>query len=197
MRSDGLFRTAGVALLLALSPTLHAEKADRSKPMDIEADRVTADDVNGTSRYEGNVVITQGSLRLRADRIDVKQDAAGNMTAVAVGKQVTFRQKREGLDEYIDAQSDKLEYDSGNDLVKLTGGARIRRGQDELRGAVIVYHSNTEQYSIEGGAKSADNPQSGRVRVVIQPKTKTPAAAPAGQPVPLKPADNIAEPRPE
>ncbi|WP_211208277.1 lipopolysaccharide transport periplasmic protein LptA [Leeia oryzae] len=157
----------------------HAEQADRDKPINIEADQGTTDMANSTSRYEGNVIITQGTLRLRADRIDVASDKDGKMQAQALGKPVTFRQKQDQSDEYVEAQAARIDYDSAKSLLKLSGDARVRRGGDELRGAVIIYDAATQQYSVQGGAATAGKP-AGRVHAIIQPKAK-PATTPAAQ----------------
>ena len=75
-----------IATLLALgSLSAHAEKADRSKPVNIEADRVSVDDKNKVHVFEGRVVLTQGTLTLRSDKLVVTQDAEGYQRGVATG----------------------------------------------------------------------------------------------------------------
>ncbi len=156
------------AALLA-SPA-HAEKADRDKPVNLEADTVTLDDVRKVSVYEGNVILSQGTLMLRADRVQVTQTASGLDKVVATGRPVAFRQKVDGRDEFIEGFASRIEYDSVNSQLELIGQAQLRRGSDELRGAQISYNANTEFYKVVG-QPDAKTP-SGRVRAVIRPKPR-------------------------
>ena len=193
----------GSRLLLALAcawllaAAAHAEKADREKPINLEADRVTVDDAKQLAVFEGNVVLTQGTLVIRGDRMEVRQDNEGFKHGTAWGKLAHFRQKREGFDEIIEGWAERIEYDGRADKVQMFARASMKRGQDEVRGDYISYDAATEFYQvIGGGAKAAtpNNPE-GRVRAVLQPKPKDkPAASP---PVTLKPAAGLAAPREE
>ena len=196
-RSEGkfsLFFCLWTALLLAAAPWAHAEKADRDKPINLEADTATVDDVKKISIYEGNVILTQGTLQIRSDKLVVTEDAEGFQTGTAYGNPANFRQKREGYDEYIEGYALRIEYDSRKDLMQLFTQARMKRGQDEARGNYISYDGKTEFFQVIGGKETAtaDNPR-GRVRTVMQPKKKD--AAPATGPAKLKPAESIEQPR--
>ena len=155
-----------------------AEKADRDKPVNLEADTVTLDDIRKISVYQGNVILSQGTLILRADRVQVTQNAAGLDKVVATGRPVAFRQKLDGRDETIEGFADRIEYDSASSQLELIGQARLRRGSDELRGARISYNADTEQYQVAGKTDASSPP--GRVRAVIRPKPR--ADQPASQP---------------
>jgi lipopolysaccharide export system protein LptA len=185
-----------VALLLAClaagGPAL-AEMADRDKPVNLEADRVDLDDAKKEAVFEGNVTLTQGTLQIKADKIIVKQDADGFQYGVAYGKPATFRQKREGFDEYIEGFAERLEYDAKVEKMQMFTNARIQRGGDEVRGDYIAYNSVTEFFQVIGGGKSVatpGNPQ-GRVRAVIQPKPKDGAPATAKPPLELQPSTGV------
>lgn len=167
--------TLKTAIYAALSIVLwttaaHAEKADREKPVNLEADMVTLDDIKKVSVYQGNVILSQGTLMVRADRVQVTQNAAGLDKVTATGRPAAFRQKLDGRDEFIEGFSDRIEFDSTNSQLELIGQARLRRGGDELRGAQISYNANTEFYTVTG-QPNAQTP-SGRVRAVIRPKPK-------------------------
>lgn len=82
---------AAIAAVSAFSAK--AEKADREKPTQVEANRMTSDEARRISIFEGNVVLTKGTLQLQAERIVVRQDADGFQTASASGNPVRFRQK--------------------------------------------------------------------------------------------------------
>lgn len=195
-----LLRLAAImALAAGLSspmPTL-AERADRDKPVNLEADRVDLDDAKKEAVFVGAVTLTQGTLTIKADKIIVKQDAEGFQYGIAYGSPAHFRQKREGYDEFIEGFSERLEYDGKADKMQLFTNARIQRGGDEVRGDYISYNAVTEFFQVIGGGKSAattGNPQ-GRVRAVIQPKPKpgTPAASPGA--VELKPSESVQTPK--
>jgi len=154
--------------LLLASPYTHAEKADKSKPVNLEADTVTMDDINKTSLYLGNVILIQGTLILRADQVQAKQNDQGLQGVTAIGRPVAFRQKLDGREEYLEGYADRIEFDNVSSQLELIGNARLRRGQDELRGAQISYNGNTEFYKVIGQL-NAQSP-AGRVRAVIRPK---------------------------
>ena len=161
-----------------LATPVHAEKADRDKPVNLEADTVTLDDVKKISVYQGNVILSQGTMMLRADRLQVSQNADGLDKVSASGRPVTFRQKLDGREEFIEGFADRVEYDSVSSQLELIGQAQLRRGSDELRGAQISYNANTEFFKVVG-QPDAKTP-SGRVRAVIRPKPR--AEQPAAKP---------------
>jgi lipopolysaccharide export system protein LptA len=193
-------RTFARCLLLAtvaLPGAAFAEKSDRDKPVNIEADRVTVDDKKKESVFDGNVTMTQGTLMLRADKVFVKQDAGGFNHAIAYGKPAYFKQKREGYDEYIEGTAERLEYDGKADKMQMFVNAEVHKGNDEVKGDYISYDATTEFYQVMAGdsAKSVSNPK-GRVHATIQPPKKAGDGKPAGegpapQPVPLKPSSSL------
>ena len=169
-----------------------AEKADRDKPMNAEADALRYDDARQTSVFTGNVVITKGTIVIRGAQVEVRQDPQGNQFGVVTGNPGTFRQKREGLDEFIEGEGSRIDYDSRADTVRFTGNAVLRRYKgsqlnDETRGNVIVYNNSTDVFTVDGGARSPANP-SGRVRAMLTPVPKEPQAEPAVPPAQLKPS---------
>ncbi|MBY0577582.1 MAG: lipopolysaccharide transport periplasmic protein LptA [Burkholderiales bacterium] len=177
-----------VALLLQAGPVL-AEKADKEKPIQVDADRIQIDDAKKVNTFEGNVVLTQGTLVIRADRIVVTQDEAGNKHAVAYssGSPVHFRQKREGFDEYVEGEGNRAEYDGKTDTVEFFGNAYVKRAQDIVTGNYISYNSNTEFFQSVGGARTP----TGRVHAVIQPKKKDAGGA---APLLIEPSKTMASP---
>jgi lipopolysaccharide export system protein LptA len=179
-------------LALAVVGPVRAERTDRDKPVNIEADRMMADDQKQTAVFEGRVVLTQGTFVLRADRLTVRQDPQGFQTGVAVGNPATFRQKRDGVDEWIDGEALRIEYDGKSERVELFDRARISREKDEVRGNYISYDSRGEVFRVQP-SKDATAPagREGRVRAVIQPKKKDVASPPPAAPLDLKPATDL------
>ena len=162
-----------LSLLLAAQPAL-ADRSDKDKPVNVEADSARMDEVQKLAIYEGHVVLTQGTLMITADRIDVRQDDQGFSSGTAVGKPVYFRQKIEGRDEYAEGWAAHLDYDGRGEKLKLSGQARLKRGEDDLRGNLITYDAKTEFFQAQGSISG--NP--GRVRAVIRPKTAPAATKP-------------------
>ena len=156
-----------------------AERADRTKPVALEADTVKVDERNQIQIFEGDVRLTQGTLEIRADRLLVTQDKQGFQRGVAQGRterQAMFRQKREARTEYIEGEADRIEHDSQAERTDFLGNAKVRSGKDEVTGPHIRYDGRTETYLVNGrsGDVLPDQTGGGRVRVVIQPKQDTP-----------------------
>ena len=157
-----------------------AEKADREKPTNVEANRMTSDEARRISIFEGNVVLTKGTITVRAERIVVRQDAEGFQYASASGAPVRFRQKGDAVDGqegvWIDGEALRVEIDEKSERIEMHENARITRDKDEVRGSYILYDQRSEFFSVSS-AKGAPATAAGeRVRAVIQPKK--PAAAP-------------------
>jgi lipopolysaccharide export system protein LptA len=213
-----IHRFAAIAGILFATSPAWAEKADAEKPVNIEADRVSVDDVKKLQTFEGNVQLVKGTLIIRAERIVISQDDDGYQRGVATGSGsalARFRQKREGIDEYIEGEAERIEHDAKSEKTEFFIRARVKSGQDEVRGQFISYDARNEQYVVTSGpdgtrAKPGSNE---RVRAVIQPKNKkeeapvqppkgkaASPAAPPRSPVPapaLKSAQDIASPREE
>ena len=187
-------------MLLATAPVVHAERADRDKPLNIEADNMSYDDLNQKNVFTGHVVATKGSIIIKADRVDVTQDPQGYQyaTGTSTGKDLSyFRQKRDGLDEYIEGNAVRIDYDGKQDLTTLTNRAVVRRLQgltkiqDEVRGSVITYDGQKDFYTATAGKDVAGpgNP-TGRVRAMLAPRNG--GAAPlTGASATLAPSNTI------
>jgi lipopolysaccharide export system protein LptA len=195
---------AGFAGLMLAAGTANAEKADRDKPVNIEADRVSVDDLNKVQVFEGNVQLVKGTLIIRAARIVITQDDEGYQRGVATGGAdalPNFRQKREGMDEYIEGEAERIEHDARAEKTEFFNRAKVKSGLDEVRGQFISYDAKTENYFVTSGPNGtrAKPGSSDRVRAVIQPKNKagTAAPSPAMTGPALKGAENITPSRQE
>jgi len=181
------------AVAFALGAPAHAERSDRDQPVNIEADRMMADDQKQMAVFEGRVVLTQGTIVLRADKLTVRQDEKGFQVGVAVGNPATFRQKRDGVDEWVDGEALRIEYDGKAERVELFDKARVSRDKDEVRGNYISYDTRAEVFRVQP-SKDATGPatREGRVRAVFQPKKKEATTpAPQAAPLELKPAPDL------
>jgi lipopolysaccharide export system protein LptA len=174
------------ALLVLASGPAFAERADKNKPIQIEADSAVYDDAKKIMRIEGRVVVTKGTLVMRAAKIEQREDASGNQFMIATSKpneRVFFRQKRDGVEEFMEGEAERIEYDGKLDTVRLSGRAVMRRLRgsvvaDESVGSLIVFNNATETLSLNGAPATANAPQQ-RVRLMLTPKADA-AAAPSG-----------------
>jgi len=181
------FLAAACALMAALPA--QAERADRLKKMEVESDQPgKVDLINQLVVFNGNVVVSKGTMLIKAARIEVRESPDGYQSALAIGsagQPASFRQKREGLNEFIEGEAERLEYDSKLDTIRFVSKASVRRLRgtavaDEVTGALITYDGTAELFTVAGGsaAVTPNNP-TGRVRYVFTPKEGTPAAAEA------------------
>ncbi len=172
-----------------------AAKSDRNQPMVMEADRSGNVDLQRQVLvYDGNAVITQGTMVMRADRIEVRQTADGYYAGQAIGsagKLATWRQRRDAVDETVEGSAERIEFDGRADTLRFLGNSTVRRLRggnvaDEITGGVIVWDNAAEVFRVEGGAKSASNP-GGRVRAVLSPRAEPAASAAAPAPAATQP----------
>lgn len=167
-----------------------AERADRDKPMQIEADRMQHDEPRQVTVLTGKVQAVKGTLVMRAARMEVQQDAQGQQTArfwAEPGERVYFRQKREGLDEFVEGEAAQAIYDSRLDRMTLTERAEVRilrQGQvaDRLEGQRIVYDNTREVLQVDGRLQDDRSAGRPRVRAVLAPRAEASAAPAAPAP---------------
>jgi lipopolysaccharide export system protein LptA len=180
-----------LACAVVTATAARAEKGDRDKEIQVLADRLSADDAKKEAVYEGNVVVTQGTMRITSARIVVREDSEGYRTYIATGAPVTFRQKRDKVDDWIDGSAERAEFDDRNDLLKLFKGARLKSSQGELTGDFISYDRGKEFFQVTGAAPGTGATTGSRVKATIIPQKKDadgkPAPVPAAPPVTLKP----------
>lgn len=200
-----LFKSAclSTALSLALGPWAYAERADRDRPLNLEGDEAQGNSDKQTYLLKGNVVITKGTLLVRADAADIREDPQGFQFAIATaatGKQVFYKQKRDSIagqpEEFIEATSDKMEYDGKLDTVKLTGNAvlkRLKGGKpaDESVGSTITINNLTGEFNVAGGAVVTPENPKGRAQFILAPRNTAPSPEPKPDPAKLKPSSAV------
>ena len=169
------FTLLALASLAAALPAW-AERADREKEIVVGADKLIADDANRTSTFEGTVVVTQGTMRMTAARVTVKEDADRHKFYVANGAPVTFRQKRDKVDEWVEGFAERAEFDDRNDVLKLYNRARVKSNQNEITGDFISYDMKREVAEVSGAPPGKQAPTDSRVKVIILPPKKGPEA---------------------
>jgi lipopolysaccharide export system protein LptA len=184
------------AILLLWSTACFAERADRDKPIHLEADQVIMDDAQQISTFIGHVQLSQGSMLIRGDKIVVAEDKDGYRHATAYGDTAEFRQKREGSDGYVEGYGERIEYDARAGTLIFRDKARLKRDLDEVSGDTITYNMKTETFSVHSGDAITGNDRPQRVRAILQPKANESNASPstAGA-VPLKPKTTLPQPK--
>ncbi len=177
-----------------IAPVALAEKADRDKNLVFLTDQARSDELNQSHVLTGNVTITKGSIVVRGEHAEVRDDAQGYQHISVLpraGNRAFFRQKREGVDEYFEAEANAIEYNGQTNQVRLIGNAELRRLRgavvtDKLTGALIAYDNNADVFSMDGKAAAAGRAAAGgQAKGVLSPKNApggndaTPAPAPA------------------
>jgi lipopolysaccharide export system protein LptA len=126
-------------------------------------------------------VLTKGTMVMRGTRIEIREDADGYQFGVAFpepNKRAFFRQKREGVDEFIEGEGLRIEYDGKADRVKLIDQAEVRRYRgavlgDQMTGKLIIYENLTDVFTIDGQrTEEGGKAGSGRVKAILAPRRK-------------------------
>ena len=161
--------------LVAVPLACAAESADRTKPTQIEANRMSADDARKMNTFEGNVVLSRGTTQVRADRIVVRQDAEGFQFATATGSPVRFKQRQdakppatEGI--WLEGEARRVEIDDRNGKIEMFDDARVKRGGDEVAGQYIFVDQRSDFFTVRAERDNAKGTGEGRVRAILQPK---------------------------
>jgi len=164
-----------LVVLLLLSTLSLAEKADRDKPIEIESDTMTMDDTKNVSIYTGDVILTQGTLIIKADELIVREDNQGFQHSTSTGNPTSFKQKREGVEEYIEGIGQRIEYDGHMDKVHIYRNAIVKRGNDTVMGDYIIYDANAEvaqamSSKSNNGEANDTSKKKNRTKAIINPK---------------------------
>jgi len=200
------FFLLATALTFAPLADARAERADRSKPMNIEADALRHDEARQTSVFSGRVVLTKGTIVLRGARLEVRQDADGFQYGIMTaqpGERAFFRQKRDTppgeVEEFLEGEGERIEYNSRADTMRLVRRAELRRLRqevptDELAGALIVYNNLTDIFTVDGSATASpsSSDKGGRIRAVLSPKESLPPVGEEDSTASLRPSPTLA-----
>lgn len=181
-------------LMLALILPAHAERADRDKPINVEAARMTIDDNRHMQILEGDVVLTQGTLQILADKVVITEDRQGFQKSVATGGpkgKAHFRQKREGRNDYVEGEGERIDYDTRTEIAELFQKAWVKSGQDTVRGDYIWYDAISEKYTANANAPGETQGKPGRVRAILQPKSKDADGNSPANGITLQPSTNL------
>jgi len=157
-----------------LSLAVQARNGDSDDPLRINARSVEANEKTGTAIYLGNVILEQGNLSIRADRLEVRSRQNQTEYVVATGQPVKLRQLSDGQSEEIQAEAKKVEYHVISRKVDMFGDVTLRQGTDLFTGQALHYDINEKRLSATG-----DDNNDGRIQVIIQPKKPSTDSTPA------------------
>lgn len=159
-----------------------ALSTDKDQPIEIEADNAELDDKKGVTIYEGNVVVTQGSIRMTGDRMTVHYTKNNNLdTVVLTGKPATYKQLPDKSDVYDESEALQMEYYKSKNLIVLIHNARVKQKDVRFSGDHIEYDTENSRIKARGSAttggsptteESAAEPGKGRVKIIIKPPGK-------------------------
>lgn len=153
---------------LSLGQVAHALPEDANQPIRLSADKATYSQSTGTTRYLGNVVITQGSLKITAQALNVElSDNRSIRLAVATGTPATFEQIISHDKGLAKGQANKIDYNATTGIVTLTGNAKLSQGGASFSG-------NTIRYSLKMGDIEASAGKGQRVELVFPPSEQNP-----------------------
>ncbi|MFM1866297.1 MAG: lipopolysaccharide transport periplasmic protein LptA [Methylophilaceae bacterium] len=164
-----------IFLLLFFSLNCYSEKADKDQPIIIDSDELLIDDSKNTSTYIGDVILQQGTLIIRGDKLTIREDKQGFQHSTSIGKPTTFKQKMENSEDYIEGQALTIEYDGNMDKIHLYSKARVKKGNDLVIGDYIMYDANSEFAQALSGnttTKDGNEVKKGRTRAIIRPDKK-------------------------
>ena len=175
--SSSTFALSPWLLLLSLwsAPAAWALDSDKEHPIQITADSAirdeiageTMDDKTSTATFEGNVVLTQGSLKITADQLSISHREKDADRIVAIGRPATLVQQPSPDQGPVDASANRIEYIRAEDLVRLRDDARVAQSGSTLSGEQIDYLLT--QRRVLAAGTTGDQGQ-GRVQVVIPPE---------------------------
>jgi len=183
-----------IAMVVLLFPCMaHGEKADREKTLRMSAKNASGEgskEVN-VKELAGDVLITQGTMRITAERAIVKESEDGVYAEIFGNNasQITFRQKREGEDDFVEAWADRAEYDDKTGAIRLFSRVRFKSGGDLVNSEYMQYNTNTEKMELRSqipGVKPKTGTEEGRVVFEVQPRSQTQSRPGDAKPSPRK-----------
>lgn len=184
LKTTALPLACGLALLTAFV-TVNAETADRSKPIEINADNFQGDEVKQEAIYTGRVEVHQGTLEILGDKLTVTISPEGYRTLTVTGNPVRMKERRDvktpGVEEWVHASSLTAVYEEQSDVITLTELAKLARSEnglvkDSSAGEKIVYNLRTARSRVEGAVVEGKR---NRVSTVLAPRKQGKQAAPS------------------
>lgn len=171
-----LLIAAGFSMLSGLA---YALPTDRNQPINVQADSAEMDDKRGVAIYRGDVIITQGSMKITGNIVTITLDKSGDIDVfTSVGKPAYYEQKPATDKEIIQAYGLTIQYFAKNDQIIIIDQARVVQQGNTFRGEKIIYDTKKQIVTAGRGKQGTISTPSPRINMVIQPKQKTESSAP-------------------
>lgn len=145
----------------------YALRDDRDRPLQVNAASVHMDEKTGMTVYRGNVVLVQGSLRIEADRLEVRTRGLQLDTVTAIGRPVRLRALLDNRSDELKANAGRLVYNANARALEMSGNVLLRQGGDQFSAEYVRYTLDGQRL-VAHGSDAGD----GRVHAVIQPRAK-------------------------
>ncbi|HLV17730.1 MAG TPA: lipopolysaccharide transport periplasmic protein LptA [Pseudomonas sp.] len=156
---------------LVVATSAWALPTDRDQPIHVQADSAELDDRQGKAVYRGDVIITQGTLKITGNVVTVTRNAQGDIdTFTAEGRPAYYEQQPEAGESLVHAYGRTIQYFAGDERIVLTGQARVVRDGNTFEGERIVYETRTQV--VNAGRVDGSGTSRSRVDMVIQPRKK-------------------------
>lgn len=160
---------ATLLISLSYSSLLFALPEDSEQPIFINSNSAMKDDKQGLTIYKGSVDMTQGTLRIDAEKITIYSNAEAVTKIIAEGKPAKLKQKPEIDKGDVTARASMIEYWVGEKKLRLSQNAHIDQDGSTIKGETIRYDMSNARIEADGGTETT--PNKGRVQVVIPPRT--------------------------
>lgn len=158
---------------LLFSVSSQALPSDREQPIHIQADRADLDEKKGTAIYRGDVIITQGTLKITGDTVTVIESANGEIESfTSVGKPAYYEQIPDIDKDLVKAYGITIKYLAQQDTIVITDQAKVVQTDNTFRGEKITYHTINETVQAERAPSGSVTREEPRVNMVIQPRSK-------------------------
>ena len=167
MKPFNLFRLTFIVLIAFLSLPLLALESDRDQPVEIESDTAEFDELGGLTTYSGNVQLTQGSIELSADEIQLRTLEGQIVELIALGNPAQYEQIPDPDSEKLIARGNRIRYLLEDNLIELSGSASLSQEGTTLSGGTILY--DIRRHSLRASSESDEQITTERVRVVLPP----------------------------
>ncbi|GAB2796180.1 lipopolysaccharide transport periplasmic protein LptA [Halomonas shantousis] len=159
-----------LVLLTALPAPAIALEGDASAPIEIAADRLELSERQGTAVYSGNVDMQQGSMKLRAERVEIQRNDSGQVTRVTAtggADRAYLEQKPAPEDPVVKGWGKTIIYHAGERRVELIDQAELHQGGDTFNGAYVEYFLDRRQVQARSQTQGSERQ---RVRMTLTPQ---------------------------
>lgn len=154
------------AVLTTLGSRAHALPTDREQPVQVMANTARFNEKTGIATYSGNIVVIQGTLEIRAEEMVITTDPQGAiLSTVARGNPARYQQQTDPKKGPVNAEALRIDYDAKNEIVTLTGNAKLKQDGSSFQGNVITYNSVRQQVDARGDGAN-------RVKLVFPPQAR-------------------------